>query len=320
MIRLSIIIPVFNLEGYISACLDSIYEQEVDETLYEIIIVDDGSSDNSGKIIEKYNEHNNLRVVKKNNEGVSKARNVGIKESIGDYLIFVDGDDTLNYGCLDELLSAIKEPADIYVMKSVNAGREVYSWENLFANKGRYDSLHVFRNGYFRGSVCGCAFNRKFVSSNNIGFVDSLKYGEDSLFFLQCMSMDCIMQFENIFFYNVTTRQNSATRTRNVDYKNYLYAIEFLKNARAKHYFCYNEILDFTIYIYCSNIINRLIEAGYCVSEILKILSLKELLPIGWRNMPFGITKMALFNFSPLLFCYSVKLKQFVKSNLCRCF
>ena len=88
----SIIIPVYNVEQYLRECVESILMQSCDD--YEIILVDDGSSDKSGKICDKYSEKNNkIKVVHKENGGLSSARNAGIKIAIGKYIIFIDSDD-----------------------------------------------------------------------------------------------------------------------------------------------------------------------------------------------------------------------------------
>ena len=91
---LSIIIPIYNAEEYLEECLESVINQEVPFDEYEIICIDDGSTDNSNSILEKYNKIiDNLTVFYQNNNGVSSARNKGIKLAKGDYIWFVDADD-----------------------------------------------------------------------------------------------------------------------------------------------------------------------------------------------------------------------------------
>lgn len=110
---ISIIIPAYNIENYIAKCLDSLLKQTYKNI--EIIVVDDGSSDNTGKIIDDYvSKYDNIKVIHKNNAGVSAARNSGLEIISGDYIGFVDGDDTVDEEMFEVLIdNAIKYDADI---------------------------------------------------------------------------------------------------------------------------------------------------------------------------------------------------------------
>ena len=88
----SIIIPIYNVEKYLVQCIESVLNQDYDD--YELILVDDGSPDNCGEICDSYlNKNSNIRVIHKKNGGISDARNTGLKEAKGDYVIFIDSDD-----------------------------------------------------------------------------------------------------------------------------------------------------------------------------------------------------------------------------------
>ena len=94
-IKLSIIIPVYNVEKYLSICLDSVLAQDLKNI--EVIMVDDGSTDNSGEICDKYsNKYSNFIAIHQKNKGLSGARNTGIKKSKGEFLMFIDSDDFIN--------------------------------------------------------------------------------------------------------------------------------------------------------------------------------------------------------------------------------
>ena len=109
----SIIVPVYNIENYLDKCLDSILRQET--TDYEIILVDDGSTDSSSSICDKRCQEraDKISVIHKANSGQSDARNMGIMAANGDYLVFVDGDDYLESNALTLLEKATKENTDV---------------------------------------------------------------------------------------------------------------------------------------------------------------------------------------------------------------
>ena len=94
MCRLSIVVPVYNIEPYLAKCLDSLISENASG--YEIIVVNDGSTDNSRGIIEDYQKRTDrICLLNMENGGVSNARNVGLAHASGDYITFVDGDDTV---------------------------------------------------------------------------------------------------------------------------------------------------------------------------------------------------------------------------------
>ena len=91
-VKLSVVIPVYNIEDYIGKCLDSVLEQTYQN--YEVIIVDDGSTDGTAGVCDEYAQKDErIRVIHKKNEGVSVARNTGIDIATGEYFLFFDGDD-----------------------------------------------------------------------------------------------------------------------------------------------------------------------------------------------------------------------------------
>lgn len=108
MVVLSIIVPVYQVEDYLEICLESILKQTFKE--YEIILVDDGSTDGSGKICDRYaNIYEQVRVIHKKNEGLSSARNVGLEYAKGKYIMFVDSDDVIHPQTAEIELKVLKE-------------------------------------------------------------------------------------------------------------------------------------------------------------------------------------------------------------------
>lgn len=102
--KLSIIVPVYNVEQYIRPCVESIFRQGLDENAYEVILVNDGTKDNSFGVIEDIiRSHSNIIIVEQKNQGLSAARNTGMTKATGDYILFVDSDDLLIENTLGKL-------------------------------------------------------------------------------------------------------------------------------------------------------------------------------------------------------------------------
>lgn len=113
-IELSIIVPVFNVEQYLSKCLDSILQQDYDD--YEIICINDGSTDNSQYILDKYSRKDSrIRVIEQRNSGLSQARNTGLDVAKGRYVMFIDSDDYLRDGSLKRMVQQMRPGIDAVV-------------------------------------------------------------------------------------------------------------------------------------------------------------------------------------------------------------
>ena len=107
MPKVSVIVPAYNTKRYLSDCLDSLLAQTLPPEDLEILVVDDGSTDGTGELADRYAaEHRNLRVIHQPNAGSSAARNTGINEAQGDWLGFVDSDDTVSPGMYEAMLEA----------------------------------------------------------------------------------------------------------------------------------------------------------------------------------------------------------------------
>ena len=111
MKQLSIIIPVYNVEAYLSECLDSVYDGSADESTFEVIVVNDGSTDGSAAIVEDYRRrHDNMLVITQENQGLSATRMNGLAQAQGEYVWFVDSDDYLAEQAVGDILELIRTP------------------------------------------------------------------------------------------------------------------------------------------------------------------------------------------------------------------
>ena len=115
MLKLSIVIPVYNVEKYLSKCLDSVIYPQLDG--YEVIVVNDGSTDSSLTVAEKYLDRypELIRIISTENGGLGAARNVGIDAANGEFLLFLDSDDRLSDGALPEIMEKLNEDFDICI-------------------------------------------------------------------------------------------------------------------------------------------------------------------------------------------------------------
>ncbi len=218
--KVSIIIPAFNSEGYISDCIDScVSDGRISQDELEIIIVDDGSTDKTAEIVVDYQaRYSNIILVLKKNGGVSSARNAGLEIATGVFVIFVDSDDELfSYAIYRMFLELQRQPVELLIMNSRIFGPEISGQEIYIVPKElrniSLSGFELFHRGYSRGSACGVAFRREFLRINRIYFAESIQNGEDSLFMTLCFMHSDVMRCVDLDFYKVKIRVGSASRS-----------------------------------------------------------------------------------------------------------
>lgn len=214
--KLSVVIPVYNAEQYLAHCLDSIFSIDIDECLFEVICVNDGSTDNSQRVLCKYAElHSNLILIEQENQGVSAARNSGLDVARGSYVVFVDADDIIPLGSLQKLFADLElaEEADLVICNMLRNGSRAYDWRGVFAERKLYQPTELLNGGLLRGSVCGTYFKTSFLNRHNIRFLSGMRNGEDTLFMLTVMYYADKIRFADIDLYEVNCREGSASRS-----------------------------------------------------------------------------------------------------------
>ncbi len=185
-VRLSIIIPVYNAEDYLDRCLESIFEQSFPS--YEVILVDDGSTDSSALICDRYSATDpRFRTIHKENGGVSSARNAGINLAKGEYLMFVDSDDALLPDALDRMMEGVVNEDVVIggytVFIGGVPGKEVLprrnrSYKGEDMNSFYHDNIR--KNCEMLDAPWSKMFRRKTVG--DLRFNEELSYAEDKLF------------------------------------------------------------------------------------------------------------------------------------------
>lgn len=223
-IKVSVIIPAFNASKYIRACLDSILASTLKDL--EIIVVDDGSTDETSAILDIYVREKGIVAIKQTNGGPSKARNTGLECVKGEYVGFVDSDDWIENSMLEIMYNAAKkECADIVwcnIFKNENGKMTKYlasgSYGREEIEKDFFPRLICntdYRNSHqtLRGSVCCRLYRRQLLQDNQIQFCEKINNNEDLLFNLKAtIHAKCYVYLGDDYLYHNRVHGNSLTR------------------------------------------------------------------------------------------------------------
>lgn len=179
---LSVIVPVYNTQPYLQDCLESLIHQGLDETEYEVICVNDGSTDGSLQVLKAYAEkYKNIVVIDCENGGVSAARNAGLRAVRGKYTAFCDSDDCIRSGSLGEILRfMVQNGLQAVVMERFQGVSEDYHYEPEEAPKAEITVLP--HSEYSARNACSLILETKIWKDNHIWFYNGMQYGEDTLF------------------------------------------------------------------------------------------------------------------------------------------
>ena len=220
--KLSIIVPIYNVEQYILECVQSVYRQALTENDFELILVNDGTQDNSfGVIKDIIHQHTNIIVVEQSNQGLSAARNTGLLYAKGDYILFLDSDDLLIDNTIPSLLALSEKMPDLIVagFKKMNNDEihnfmapsqdriivEEKSGEELFLRDLNPQQCYVWRTLY----------KKEFLDNNNLKFIRDI-YFEDVPFTTECYlkARRCVKTSQ--IFYIYRQRVDSIVSTLNI--------------------------------------------------------------------------------------------------------
>lgn len=239
----SIIIPMYNSEKYINRCIDSLLDQSYENI--EIIVVDDGSKDNSLKLIKKYNDIR-IKIYQKKNEGVSSTRNFGIEKSNGDFLLFVDSDDYVSKDIVKFMIDEINDINTLVLCDNDEIWRNRIEKRNLFSKDNielsKTDILRAIASGK-AGLVCSKLVSNRVIKENNIRFDKNLKIGEDQLFFLEVVQRTKEFKYikKSLYFYDRTNESSATIKYQNNLYKNFYYLQEEIRKIFNENKLNFNE-------------------------------------------------------------------------------
>lgn len=259
---LSFIVPVFNVEKYVEACLLSLLDQNISHELYEIIVIDDMSPDNSIKLVEKIAlQYNNLRIVKHNkNRKQGSARNTGLKIAKGEYVWFVDSDDYLEPNCLKEIVDVL-----------VNNDLDVLHFDY---NKLENNKIVPYKSNYKTKVLSGSDFlkdkneiwwkkgievwrrihKKSFLLDNVLMFAENVMY-EDADYSIELMSKVEKLLHINASPYIYRSNEESITLIKKTEYHFYYWVLLCIR---------LNKLINKIDNLFFTNIIEELI--GYQLS------------------------------------------------------
>ena len=251
-IRLSVVIPVYNVAEYIDNCMESVLKQDM--TGVEIILVDDGATDNCPQICDEYAaKYENVSVIHKINGGLSSARNAGLKVAIGEYVYFLDSDDWIDEKTLEVIKPFMKEGYDLIKFGYKICGKsEVEVQPTLAAGLYRKNDLmdkilldaispnKISSHNFMLLSVWSHVYRRAFLEEHKMEFVSERRIGsEDYLFNLQAYTFADSMMVLNDYLYCYYQREGSLTKQyRKNLFERYCNLIdEYEKHLKANNIF-----------------------------------------------------------------------------------
>lgn len=213
MPKFSIIVPVYNVEKYIKKCLDSVFAQT--EKDFEVIVVNDGTKDNSMDIVKDYK----VTIINQENQGLSAARNNGLKKARGDYIIFLDSDDYLEKDTLKEIKKSLTNDPDIvrFQIREVFEFKEAIDYEEQpFTNKSGEEAFSLIAKYHFVENAWCYAIKRSYYQKEKFTFRKGTIHEDYGLIPLVIIKANTVNSISYIG-YNYVQRQGSIMSTRNYE-------------------------------------------------------------------------------------------------------
>lgn len=253
--KISLIVAAYNIEQYIHRCITSLINQTFENL--EIIIVNDGSTDNTLRIIEELKKNNkNIKVINQENKGLIETRKTGFENATGEYILFVDGDDWLEREAVEILYTnAVKENADIVLFNAFNSyddgTRTNFNTVNMNAiDEIKKDTLKALFLDNVLPVVWAKFIKRAFIIENNIQFPKNISYGEDLAF-----SAKLFMNTPNVVIvedklYNYYQRLDSISRSTDNRILEVNIALSYIENdlKQRKIYSLYEKEFEKLVY------------------------------------------------------------------------
>lgn len=300
--RYSVIIPVYNAEGTLRRCLDSLVRQQFSD--YELLIINDGSTDGSDAICREYaNTYSCVRYFAKENGGVSSARNLGLEQAEGEYILFVDSDDYVSQDYFALISHTLESNAvDLLMFGYRNFGGVSTEWDTgefyEDAETGIAKQISSVMQQYLFSSLLSKGFKRQIIEQHNIRFANDLAIGEDQTFiFTFAMHIRSIGSIGN-HLYNVDVSDgNSLSRKARpyltqqlMEVNRRMYAAYRIKEYSPEAARYYEVALSWMTYRSAYSCCKELLKFDFSVKQrrqeirkICKLYRAERVRPIGWK-------------------------------------
>lgn len=300
--RYSVIIPVYNAEGTLRRCLDSLVGQQFSN--YELLLINDGSTDGSDAICREYaNTYSCVRYFAKENGGVSSARNLGLEQAKGEYILFVDSDDYVSEDYFALLSHTLESNAvDLLMFGYRNFGGASTEWDTgVFCEEtesGVAKRISFAVCQYLFSSLLSKAFKRQIIERNNIRFSNDLAIGEDQAFiFTYAMHIRSIGSIGD-HLYNVDVSDgNSLSRKARpylteqlMEVNRRMYAAYRVSEHSPEAARYYEVALSWMTYRSAYSCCKELLKFDFSVKQrrqeirkICKLYCAEEIKPVGWK-------------------------------------
>lgn len=222
-VNVSIIMPVYNVDEYLRECLESIDKQTYRD--FELLIIDDGSTDKSGDICDSFCEiHPYSRVIHTNNGGVSRARNIGLDCAKGRYIVYVDSDDVLADCYLEALVNLMEDSNDemaliAYENESIEKLDDISAVEKSESVTVEYILNNIIRDVSIGGYLWNKIFNREIVEREHLRFLEDVAIWEDLYFVLNYLKQVSKVKKSSAKFYFYRPRSTSAVMHMTIEKK-----------------------------------------------------------------------------------------------------
>ncbi|QNS41314.1 glycosyltransferase family 2 protein [Chryseobacterium manosquense] len=314
---ISIIIPVYNAELYLKECISSILSQTYENI--EIILVNDGSTDNSLDICYDFQKNDNrVKIFSKKNQGVSETRNYGINNAKGDYITFIDSDDTIDSNYIQDFVEFLVEDIDIIIQgyKHIYLNKKYTQQMKFPQNQDTLDSLSNYELILYadKNDILKCPYSklycRKIIADNNLKFDDKISYGEDHIFVLNfllyCNNIKTITQNCG---YNHYHRDNDSLSSKNIDFSLFEYYNDKVKYYRTE----LNKKFNMTQ----SSLFANFIDEYYAIYKTINIINLfvkKNSYSAEFKNQKVN-TYLETTKFSDLKYIY-YKINYIIFKNI----
>lgn len=323
--KLSIIVPVYNVADYLAKCLDSLLAQDLPQNEYEIIVVNDGSTDNSGEIAQQYAEkYANITLINQGNQGLSGARNTGIKHSKGNYIQFVDSDDYLEVNVLGTLMNQIyKEDLDVlrFDYQNVRISDKQYEVFQPYKFPHQVDTLHNVVDGetYMNERMGYACYACQFVIRHELtGTFKPGIYFEDTEWLPRMLLSAKRVNSSPLIVYNYLMREGSITNAVNIEKQRKVLEdkIKLVDSLLETQKTIANKIwFEGMIAATVLSIIGCIAADFYDErKKYLKELKQRNICPLSYSKATKETKrKLQIINFSPSMYCWLINVKNYRK-------